>query len=56
LSEVKEIFLPGEIELREREQRRKQGIYLDNLFWEDIMSTAEQLKIDIDEYISAIHD
>lgn len=53
---VKEIFLPGEIELREREQRRKQGIYLDNSFWEDIVSTAEQLKINVDEYISEIHD
>jgi uncharacterized oxidoreductase len=53
---VKEIFLPGEIELREREQRRQQGIYLDDSFWEDIVSTAEQLKINVDEYISEIYD
>ena len=53
---VKEIFLPGEIELREREQRRQHGIYLDNSFWEDIVSTARQLKVNIDEYISVISE
>ena len=53
---VQEIFLPGEIELREREKRLQHGIYLDNSFWDDITSTAQQLQVNIEEYISKIMD
>jgi LDH2 family malate/lactate/ureidoglycolate dehydrogenase len=53
---VQEIFLPGEIELREREKRLRQGIYVDDTFWVDIESTARQLKLNIKEYISEIID
>jgi LDH2 family malate/lactate/ureidoglycolate dehydrogenase len=53
---VQEIFLPGEIELRERERRRRTGIYLDKAFWDNIKTTAEQLNLIVEDYISEITD
>ena len=46
----REIYLPGELESIEREKRIREGIFLDEEFWLDILKTAEELNIDVEEY------
>jgi len=43
----KEILLPGEPELRTEMKRRKEGIYIPDRTWEEIMRIAEKKSIDI---------
>jgi len=45
-----EIYLPGEREIIEKENREQKGIFLDDVFWEDIEKAAKELNIDIEEY------
>lgn len=49
---IHDIFLPGEIELLEREKRLEQGIYLDDVFWKDIRAAAKELNINVADYLS----
>ncbi|MEM2094367.1 MAG: Ldh family oxidoreductase [Candidatus Bathyarchaeia archaeon] len=44
----KEILLPGEPEWIEEEKRRKEGIFIDDLWWESICKTAKSLGVDVD--------
>ena len=46
----REIYLPGELELIEKEKRIREGIFLDEEFWSDILKTAEGLNIDVEDY------
>ena len=46
----KEIYLPGEREIKEKENREQTGIFLDDVFWEDIVKAAKKLNIDVEEY------
>lgn len=48
---VKEIFLPGELELIEMERRLHEGIFVDDVFWKDIVTTAKELGIDATKYV-----
>ncbi|RLI04131.1 hypothetical protein DRO38_02040, partial [Candidatus Bathyarchaeota archaeon] len=43
----KEILLPGEPELRTEMKRRKEGIYIPDRTWEEIMRIAEKKSIDV---------
>ncbi|EMR74049.1 malate/lactate dehydrogenase [Thaumarchaeota archaeon SCGC AB-539-E09] len=46
-----DIYLPGEPESLEKEKRLKEGILLDEIFWEELMKTAKSLGIEVDEKI-----
>lgn len=45
-----EIYLPGEPEFVEKERRIREGIFLDDEFWADIVETARELNIDVGKY------
>jgi len=45
---TKEIFIPGEIEFRTREQREREGIPVTEATWGDILSIAQRLGVDVD--------
>lgn len=45
---VEEILYSGEPEWREETNRRKLGIFVDDPWWENIVTTANELKVDID--------
>ena len=45
----KEILYPGEPEWIEEENRRKLGIFVDDPWWENIVKTANDVGVDIDE-------
>jgi uncharacterized oxidoreductase len=51
-SGFKEILMPGEPELIEMEKRLKEGIYIDDVFWKNIVEKVEELGIDINKYIT----
>ncbi len=42
-----EILMPGELELREEERRRREGIAIDEETWRGVVTTAEGLGVDI---------
>jgi LDH2 family malate/lactate/ureidoglycolate dehydrogenase len=46
-----EIYLPGELEFLIKDIRLRDGIFLDNEFWEEIVQTAHNLDIKLDEQI-----
>ena len=43
-----EILLPGEPEWIEEEKARKEGVYLDDPWWQSIVDTAKELGINVD--------
>ena len=43
-----EILLPGEPEWIEEEKRLREGVFVDDLWWEDIVETAKELGVDVD--------
>ena len=45
----KQILYPGEPEWREEENRRKLGILVDDPWWDNIVKTAKDLGIAVDE-------
>jgi LDH2 family malate/lactate/ureidoglycolate dehydrogenase len=45
----KEILLPGEPEWLEEEKRRREGIFVDDSWWENILKTAKTLGVDADK-------
>jgi len=46
----KEILVPGEPEQREQKRRLKEGIYLDDAIYEEILETADRLGVDTSDY------
>ena len=46
-----EIMVPGEPEWREQEKRFRDGIYLDDPIYRDILETAEELGVDASKYL-----
>jgi LDH2 family malate/lactate/ureidoglycolate dehydrogenase len=46
-----EILLPWEPEWIEREKRRKEGVFVDDVFWNNILATAKNLGVDVDAII-----
>ncbi len=48
---VAEILLPGEPELLEQERRQREGIYLDDVFWQAIVTKARELGVDPAHYV-----
>lgn len=42
-----EILYPGERSAREEERRRERGIFVDDPWWENIIRTANELKVDV---------
>lgn len=42
-----EIFMPGELEFREYEQRQKTGIEIDSQTWRNLLSLAKKLEVNI---------
>jgi uncharacterized oxidoreductase len=51
--EFKEILMPGEPELLEKEKRLQEGIYIDDIFWNSIVKKVDELGMDINKYITA---
>lgn len=49
MSGVEEVFIPGEIENRTMEKRLKEGIPVDDTFWEKLLNTARELGINSEE-------
>ena len=47
----KEVLVPGEPEHRTAENRMKEGIIVDELFWKDIVGTAQSLQLDINSIL-----
>jgi len=45
-----EIMVPGEPEWREQERRLREGIYLDDPIYRDILKTAKELGVDTSKY------
>jgi len=45
-----EILIPGEPEWREQERRLKEGIYLDDSIYQDILETARKVGVDTSKY------
>lgn len=45
----KEILVPGEPEWRKQEKRKKEGIFIDDPWWDKIVETAEKLGLDVYE-------
>lgn len=43
---VSEILMPGEIEQRAREQRLREGIYVDDRTWKEMGETARELGVE----------
>lgn len=43
-----EILLPGDPEWIEEERRLREGVFVDDLWWEDIVETAKELGVDVD--------
>jgi LDH2 family malate/lactate/ureidoglycolate dehydrogenase len=48
----KEILLPGEPEWQEEEKRKEEGIFLDDLLWENILTKAKDLGINVDSIMT----
>lgn len=49
---VEEVFIPGEIENRMKLKRMKEGIPLEDVFWNELKDTAEGLGIRTQDFIS----
>ena len=49
---VEEVFLPGEIENRMRTKRLKEGIPVDDVFWEALQDTGMGVGVRIQDFIS----
>lgn len=47
----KEILLPGEPEWNEEEKRRMEGIFIDDPWWENIMTTAKSLGVNVERIL-----
>ena len=47
---VQEIFLPGEIEFKEEEKQRAEGVSITQKAWQDILSLARSLGIEITRF------
>ena len=45
-----EILVPGEPEWREQKRRLREGIYLDDVIYKEILDTAEKLCVDTSKY------
>ncbi|MEM3692880.1 MAG: Ldh family oxidoreductase [Candidatus Bathyarchaeia archaeon] len=50
----KEILIPGEPEFREDERRRREGIYVEEATWNEILTIARKLKVEMD-YVKPLH-
>ncbi|MBS7628310.1 Ldh family oxidoreductase [Candidatus Bathyarchaeota archaeon] len=44
----REILIPGEPEFREDERRRREGIYVEEATWDEIVKIARRLKVEIE--------
>jgi LDH2 family malate/lactate/ureidoglycolate dehydrogenase len=44
-----EILVPGELEWRTEARRRRDGIFVDAPFWKDMVSSAVELDVEIDD-------
>jgi len=51
--DVEEVFIPGEIENRTREKRLKEGIPLDDVFWDALLETAKDVGVDAGKVVAA---
>ena len=51
MPDVEEVFVPGEIENRTREKRLKEGIPVDDVFWEALLKTAKDVGVDAEQMI-----
>jgi LDH2 family malate/lactate/ureidoglycolate dehydrogenase len=49
----KEVMVPGEPEHRMAERRAKEGIFVDEPFWRDIVATAENLQLDVNSVLGS---
>ena len=49
MPDVEEIFVPGEIENRTREKRLKEGIPVDDVFWEALLKAAKDVGVDLEQ-------
>jgi uncharacterized oxidoreductase len=49
----KEILLPGEPEWIEEERRRREGIFVDDPWWSNIVNTAKSLGVKVEEIVKA---
>jgi len=47
----KEILLPGELEWLEEERRRRDGIFVDDVWWKAILKVTEELKVNVDKVL-----
>jgi LDH2 family malate/lactate/ureidoglycolate dehydrogenase len=45
----KDILYPGEPEWREEEKRKKLGVFVEDLWWENIVKVAKEIKVDVDK-------
>ena len=52
--DVEEVFIPGEIENRTREKRLKEGIPLDDVFWDALLETAKDVGVDTGKVVGAL--
>ena len=52
----KEILLPGEPEIRTERRRRKEGIYIPERTWEEIVKIAERKDIDVAALVGEVKD
>jgi len=52
LAGFEEVLIPGEVESKIEETRRREGIPIDEVSWKQITRTAEELGLDIDEILN----
>jgi len=43
----KEVIVPGELEFREEEKRAREGIFVDDQFWQDMIRTGHEINVDV---------
>lgn len=43
---IKEVRVPGESKFREKEKRSKEGIYIDDITWQELQETAKKLGLE----------
>jgi len=44
---IKEVHVPGESKFREKEKRLKEGIYIDDITWQELQETAKKLGLEL---------
>ena len=48
-----EIIVPGELEFREEEKRSREGVFVDDQFWEDMVKTGGEVGVDVAELVKS---